>query len=181
MNLMKTSRVTAAACAIAVALYLSISSPTPSPETSASELLPSQRRRLRAFLPALLAPQTVRIKSQAETKHAPLNAVDHVQMRDLKLFLMAQKTALSPREWDKEAARLFLHFLKTKATDMFPLLGEVPSTVSPGAPDGTVEFVGQELEDKIIYEKFLNENTLHCHTFGDVLFESGAFKGVLLR
>jgi len=96
-------------------------------------------------------------------------------MRDLKLFLMAQKTALRPKEWDKEAVRLFLHFLKTKATDMFPLLGEVPPTVSP---DGTAQFVGQELEDKIIYEKFLNENTLHCHKFGDVLFESGAFKGV---
>ena len=69
MNLMKTSRVTAAACAIAVALYLSISSPTPSPETSASELLPSQRRRLRAFLPELIAPQTVHIKTtETETE-----------------------------------------------------------------------------------------------------------------
>ena len=69
---METARVSAAACAIAVALYLSISSLAPSPEnpektSDVSELsLPSPRRRLRAFLPELLAPQTVRIKTETE-------------------------------------------------------------------------------------------------------------------
>ena len=71
---METARVSAAACAIAVALYLSISSLAPSPEnpektSDVSELsLPSPRRRLRAFLPELLAPQTVRIKTETETE-----------------------------------------------------------------------------------------------------------------
>lgn len=74
-----------------------------------------------------------------------------------------------------------MQFLVEKAPTMFPIVGTVPISadeeelrkINPNL------YKGMEEEDRHIYERFMNENTQKCHTFGKAgLFESGAYKGV---
>mmetsp|Transcript_60505 Transcript_60505/g.70772 ORF Transcript_60505/g.70772 Transcript_60505/m.70772 type:complete len:343 (+) Transcript_60505:203-1231(+) len=102
--------------------------------------------------------------------------IDHNVMRALRKH-MKQQQASMPQQWNGDAALHMIHFLRTQAPTMFPLLGDVPITAN--AVKYEKDFHGQELEDKEIYQRFLNEYTRTCHTFGiGGVFESGAYQGV---
>ena len=93
---------------------------------------------------------------------------------------MSAAKASNAAEFKEHCPSIMLQFLRDEAPHMVPLLDTLPVMVaSTSASVSEDHFVGQELEDRILYERFWNEHTEQCHKFGkDAIFESGAYQGV---
>ena len=114
------------------------------------------------------------------TRFAPTTeehyTVTHELMKALHRHMDAAQ-ARNATDFIDHCPSIMLQFLRDEAPHMVALLDTLPITAS--SLDMIQQFVGQELEDRILYERFWNEHTEQCHKFGtDAVFESGAYRGV---